>query len=87
METSTKWLIGIGSAALILGVTAYLTRDKWMPLFKKGGASQKTKIKEDIAVIDKQLENSELLKFLDVSDVKALKEQKAKLKTELSSLA
>ena len=96
METKTKWIIGISSAVVILGATAYLTRNKWMPLFKKGGenvkkgganTTQKTKINDSIAVIDKQLANPELLKFLDASDVKALKDQKAKLQTELSGLA
>ena len=89
MESKTIWIIGISSAVVIIGATAYLTRNKWMPLFKKGGANatQKTKINDSIAVINKQLANPELLKFLDASDVKALKEQKIKLQTELSSLA
>lgn len=30
METKTKWFIGIGSA-LVLGITAFATKDLWMP--------------------------------------------------------
>lgn len=43
METKTKWIIGIGSA-VVLGITAYATRKKWMP---KKAESETEKPKEE----------------------------------------
>lgn len=34
MENSTKIWIGVGVGVVALSVTLYLTKDKWLPLFK-----------------------------------------------------
>lgn len=41
MEKSTKIWLGVGIGVTVLGVTLYLTRNKWLPLFS--GKSEKEK--------------------------------------------
>lgn len=58
MEKSTKIWIGVGIGVVALGVTLYITKDKWLPLFSGNKVSDKKSPSESAKDSDALSENT-----------------------------